>query len=89
MEFFLSAAFVFGLVVFVLASGLLVRNEQVFAFRQGLLDQMITSLGGEDNDPVVREQLDAYLTVDYTTMLYKFWKPLNVRTWYAGTALDR
>jgi len=62
------------------------RNNAVFNFRVGLLNQMLVDI---DNGESVGDRLDAFKTVDYGTMVWKFWKPLDVKTWYPGTALDK
>lgn len=84
----LVALMVLGLVLIVAALGLLVRNEQVFQFRQSIIDDMMHEATYGDA-ALAGEQLDAYNTVPYEVMVYKVWRPLNRHEWFAGTVLDR
>ena len=68
---------------------LAVRNQRVYKFRISLIDQ-IGEAGREDinagefaND----WRWDEFDSVDYNTMVVKFWKPLTIEEWYGNDNL--
>lgn len=58
------------------------RNDRVYRYRTAIINAMPIST----DHGVWMAWMAAYQSVDYDTMLWRFWRPLG--SFYAGTILD-
>lgn len=63
-----------------IAALFLIRNQMVFSFRMKIID-------GMPHSEEWRKYHNAYCTVEYMEMLFKFWKPLRLESVFHGEEL--
>lgn len=73
---------IFTIITFMLIFGIivaLIRNHLVWIFRKRLLDKVFSF---DDYE----WRINIFLSVEYYTMFYKFWKPLKAEYFYEDVA---
>ncbi len=60
---------------------MLYRNERVHRFRIDILDRIVA------NPETMYHNLAIFDSVEYDTMMKRFWRPLTVKAWYKGMKL--